>query len=150
LTPVWRTAAIHGRQAFGHVSESEDAPTAHSPADAGRGDEAEDHQLPPRFRKRAEARANCAGEDCEREGAAAADEIAEPAEERAAGAQPARKAAWIQALFSLISGLAASVVGGSCMTSGSATSVERCNSSPSKNQPSQWRSQTAIDVGKIR
>ena len=31
FTPVWSTAAIHGRQAFGHVSASSDAPTAHSP-----------------------------------------------------------------------------------------------------------------------
>jgi hypothetical protein len=31
LTPVWSIAAIHGRHAFGHVSESSEAPTAHSP-----------------------------------------------------------------------------------------------------------------------
>ena len=31
LTPVWSTAAIQGRQRRGQVSESNDAPTAHSP-----------------------------------------------------------------------------------------------------------------------
>jgi hypothetical protein len=31
LMPFWRTAAIHGLQAFGQVSESKDAPTARSP-----------------------------------------------------------------------------------------------------------------------
>ena len=31
LTPVCSIAAIHGRHAFGQVSESSDAPTAHSP-----------------------------------------------------------------------------------------------------------------------
>ena len=31
LTPVWSTAASHGRHAFGQVSVSSDAPTAHSP-----------------------------------------------------------------------------------------------------------------------
>jgi hypothetical protein len=31
LTPVCRTAAIQGRQFFGQVSDSSEAPTAHSP-----------------------------------------------------------------------------------------------------------------------
>ena len=31
LTPVCSTAAIQGRQRLGHVSDSSDAPTAHSP-----------------------------------------------------------------------------------------------------------------------
>src|SRR5689334_6074991 len=31
FTPVCKTAAIHGRHLFGHVSESSDDPTAHSP-----------------------------------------------------------------------------------------------------------------------
>ena len=31
LTPVCSIAAIQGRHAFGHVSDSSDAPTAHSP-----------------------------------------------------------------------------------------------------------------------
>ena len=31
FTAVWSTAATHGRQRRGHVSESSDDPTAHSP-----------------------------------------------------------------------------------------------------------------------
>ena len=31
LTPLWSTAAIQGRQRRGHVSDSNEAPTAHSP-----------------------------------------------------------------------------------------------------------------------
>ena len=31
LTPLWSTAAIQGRQRRGQVSESSEAPTAHSP-----------------------------------------------------------------------------------------------------------------------
>ncbi len=31
LTPLWSTAAIHGRQALGQVSVRREAPTAHSP-----------------------------------------------------------------------------------------------------------------------
>ncbi len=59
---------------------------AHGPlaADAERGHEAEDHQLPPGLRRGAQPGAAGVGEHREREGAAAAQQVAQPAEERAA------------------------------------------------------------------
>ena len=51
LTPVCSTAAIHGRQRRGQVSDSSDAPTAHSPPMPSAARKRKIKQLPPGLRE---------------------------------------------------------------------------------------------------
>ena len=51
LTPVWSTAAIQGRHWRGQVSDSSDAPTAHSPPMPSAARNRKMSRVPPRLRK---------------------------------------------------------------------------------------------------
>jgi hypothetical protein len=82
------TAAIQGRHFFGQVSESSEAPTAHSPPipSAARNRKIIScHQV---LREERKAREKRVGEDRQDQRAAAAEAVADDAEERAAEGPP--------------------------------------------------------------
>ena len=68
-------------------------------ADAERGQESDDEQLPPRLREEGKAGEQGIGEDGQAQRPAPADAVADAPEETAPIAQPTRNAAWIQELY---------------------------------------------------
>ena len=84
FTADWSTAASQGRHRRGQVSESSEAPMAHSPPIPRRRQEPEDQEMPPGLRDRGQPGEEGIGQDRQRQRPAAAQAIAEPAEEAAA------------------------------------------------------------------
>jgi hypothetical protein len=75
FTAHWSTAAIQGRHFFGQVSER---------SDAERGEETEDHQLPPSLREERQAREQGVSQDGQDQRATTAEAVADDAEEGSA------------------------------------------------------------------
>ena len=137
MTPVCRIAAIQGRQCLGHVSDSSDAPTAHSPP------------MPSAATNRKMSRCHHVCANAENPVKNAYVRIVRLSarllprrspispKNPPPSAQPSRKAAWMSELYHPTRSSRVSSMSSNCATNGSATSVYRCMSSPSNSQPSQ-------------